>query len=155
MKTQKLSRHVSVLALAAALFVPAIADAHVSIWPRESRAGTSERYTVRVPTEGKVATVAAEMDVPAGVVVSLVHVPQGWKQNIKRENDRIVSISWEMNIPPGEFMEFSFLARNPREGAEIVWTLRQKFADGTVSDWTKGERGTFPTAVVKLMPAPQ
>lgn len=152
MKCASFSRSLSVAAAALALLAPAFADAHVSIWPRESRAGASERYTVRVPTEGNVATVGAELEVPAGVVVTRVLSPQGWKQTVRREKDRIVGISWEANIPPGEFMEFVFLARNPVEGAEIVWTLRQKFADGTVSDWTKGERGTYPTAAVKLLP---
>jgi uncharacterized protein YcnI len=136
----------------AAMFAPMLAQAHVSIWPRESRHGATERYTVRVPTEGKVATTGAELEVPPGVIVEVLSVPNGWKQSVRREKDRIVAISWEMNIPPGEFMEFGFVARNPREGTEMTWTLRQKFADGTMSDWTKSERGTFPTAVVKLVP---
>ena len=37
-----------------AVLVPVVAHAHVSVWPRESSAGATERYTVRVPTEGKV-----------------------------------------------------------------------------------------------------
>jgi hypothetical protein len=59
-----------------------------------------------------------------------------------------------MTIKPGEFAEFSFVARNPREGDQIVWTLRQRFADGTVQDFTKGPNGIRPTAVVKLAPRP-
>lgn len=152
MLSTKVSRRFHAAVLGTALLLPSLADAHVSIWPRESSAGISERYTIRVPTEGNVATVGAEVEVPEGVVVTRLQVPAGWKHTIKREKDRIVSISYEMSIPPAEFMEISFFARNPREGSEIVWTLRQKFADGTVSDWTKSERGTFPTAVVKLNP---
>ena len=59
-----------------------------------------------------------------------------------------------MNIPPQEFAEFAFVARNPREGSEIVWTLRQRFADGTVSDWTKGPNGIRPTSKTTLKPRP-
>jgi hypothetical protein len=60
-----------------------------------------------------------------------------------------------MNIPPGEFAEFAFIARNPRDKSELVWTLRQRFADGTVSDWTKGPNGAVrPTAMTKLSPRP-
>ena len=46
------------------LLVPMVADAHVSISPRESTAGATEKYVVRIPTEGKVATVAADLEVP-------------------------------------------------------------------------------------------
>lgn len=41
--------------------------AHVTVAARESRPGASERYTVRVPTEGKVSTVEVELEVPEGV----------------------------------------------------------------------------------------
>ena len=60
-----------------------------------------------------------------------------------------------MDVKPGEFVEFSFVARNPRDKTQLVWTLRQKFADGTVSDWTKGPNGTRPTAVTTLAPRKQ
>ena len=135
-----------------AVLVPVVAHAHVSVWPRESSAGATEKYTVRVPTEGKVTTTAAELEVPAGVVVEVVAMPRGWKHEIKRQGDRIVGITWTMDVPPGEFVEFAFVARNPRDKNEIVWTLRQRFADGTVTDWTKGPTGTRPTAVTKLAP---
>jgi uncharacterized protein YcnI len=138
--------------VALAFLVPAVAQAHVSIWPRDSSAGATEKYTVRVPTEGKVATTAAELEVPAGVVVEVVAMPRGWKHEIKRQGDRIVGITWTMDVPPGEFVEFAFVARNPRDKAEIVWTLRQRFADGTVTDWTNGPTGLRPTAVTKLAP---
>jgi uncharacterized protein YcnI len=135
-----------------AVIVPGVAQAHVSIWPRESMQGATERYTVRVPTEGKVTTVAAELEVPAGVVVEVVAMPRGWKHDVKRQGDRIVAITWTMDVPPGEFVEFGFVARNPREGTQIVWTLRQRFADGTVTDWTKGPQGLRPTAITRLAP---
>ena len=132
--------------------IPAVVEAHVSIWPRESMQGATERYTVRVPTEGKVTTIGADLEVPAGVVVEVVSMPMGWTYEVKRQGDRIVGISWKMDIKPGEFAEFGFVARNPREGSQLVWTLRQRFADGTVADWTKGPTGIRPTAVTKLAP---
>jgi len=125
------------------------------VWPRESRAGVSEKYTVRVPTEGKVATTKAELRVPEGVAIGLVGAAGNWKQDIIRENNRIVGITWHVNIQPGEFMEFVFLARNPRDKTEIVWTLKQTYADGTTEDWTKAADGSIrPTATIKLTGAP-
>ena len=128
------------------------AQAHITIAPTQSTAGATEKYVMRVPTEGKVATVAAELEVPDGVIVETVSMPQGWKYDVKRQADRITAITWTMTIPPGEFVEFAFVARNPRDKTELVWTLRQRFADGTVSDWTKGPNGIRRTAVTRLAP---
>jgi uncharacterized protein YcnI len=131
------------------------AQAHITIAPNQSMQGATEKYVLRVPTESKVATVAAELDVPEGVIVEAVAVPNGWKHELKRDaNGRIVGIVWTMTIPPGEFAEFSFVARNPRDKTEVVWGLRQRFADGKVEDFTKGPNGIRPTAITKLAPRP-
>ena len=139
---------------AAVMIIAAVVDAHVSISPSQSTQGATEKYTVRVPTEGTVATVGAELDVPDGVVVETVSVPAGWKYELKRNADkRIIGIVWTMTIPPGEFAEFSFVARNPRDQVQLVWGLRQRLADGKVEDFTKTAAGAVrPTAVTKLAP---
>jgi uncharacterized protein YcnI len=144
--------HPVVLSAVFAVLIPAAAFGHVSIWPRQSAAGATEKYVVRVPTEGNVATTGAELEVPEGVIVETLAMPVGWTYELKRQNDRIVAISWKMDIKPGEFAEFAFVARNPRDQTQLVWTLRQRFADGTVSDWTKGPNGVRPTAIVRLTP---
>ena len=141
-------------AAAIVLLLPSIALAHVSITPRQSTHGATERYTVRIPTEGQVATTAAEIEIPEGVLVETLQAPAGWTHEVKRQDDRIVAITWQANVAPGEFIEVGFVARNPRRGTQIVWTLRQRFADGTVTDWTVGPAGTRPTAVTRLSPAP-
>lgn len=137
------------------LLFPMAVQAHVSITPRESTHGATERYTVRIPTEGKVATTGADIEIPEGVIVEVLQAPSGWKHEIKRKDDRIVAISWQADVAPGEFIEVGFVARNPRQGAQIVWTLRQRFADGTVTDWTVGPTGTRPTAVTRLVALPR
>jgi uncharacterized protein YcnI len=48
-----------------ALFLYAVAEAHVRITPAESKADTTETYSARVPTEGKVTTVSVQLDVPS------------------------------------------------------------------------------------------
>jgi len=143
-----------VAAVVAVLLAPGILSAHVSITPRASTHGATERYLVRIPSEGKVATVAAEMDVPEGVIIETLQSPAGWKHRVTRTDDRIAAIVWEVNVPPGEYVEVGFVARNPRQGTRIVWTLRQRFADGTVTDWTVDPKGqTRPTAVTRLTAA--
>lgn len=126
------------------------AQAHVTIWPRESAAGGFEKYTVRAPTEGKIATTEVELGVADGVTIVAIGTPLAWKYETRREGDRIVAVVWKMSIAPGEFAEFSFMARNPSVPGKAVWRLRQKFADGTVSDFTDGPKGIYPSATVSL-----
>jgi len=132
----------------------AVAHAHVTVWPRESRAGSSEKYTVRVPTEGKVSTTAVRLEVPAGVTLVAVQAPSGWTHELERDGDRIVAVSWTMEIRPGEFAEFSFLARNPREADQIAWKVEQRYADGTSSHWAGPAGDRQPAPVTTLLPAP-
>ena len=144
-----------VIVAAAVLLTPMTGYAHVSITPRQSTAGATEKYTIRIPTEGKVATVGADIEFPAGVIVETIQAPAGWKYELKRQDDRISAMAIQADVKPGEFIEVAFVARNPRTGARIVWTLRQRFADGTSTDWTTGPNGAVrPTAVTDLAPRP-
>ena len=108
-------------------------QAHVTVWPRQSTAGTSERYTIRVPTEGQVTTTAVELEVPADVTITGVLAGSGFTYDARREGDRIVAIMWKQDIKAGEVGEFVFFARNP-QAAQIAWKARQRFADGTSAD---------------------
>jgi len=128
------------------------AEAHTTISPRQSTAGAMERYTVRVPAENQTMAKGADVGIPEGVMVQTVATPAGWTYDLKRQNGRIVSITFHMDIKPGEFAEFSFMARNPQNQGELVWKLREFFADGKITDFTNGPDGIYPTAVVKLAP---
>lgn len=130
--------------------VPALLGAHVTIWPRESAPGISERYTVRVPTEGKVATTSVRLVVPADVTVTSVLAMPGVAADIAREGNRIMAVTWKFEVPPGQFAEFVFMARNPKQGSEIVWKVHQHYSDGTQSDWT-GPPSKGPSPVTKLV----
>ena len=125
--------------------------AHVTVAPRESRPGISERYTVRVPTEGKVATVEVELEIPEGITIS-PQASTGWTHTLKRTGDRATSIVWTTDIKPGEFAEFGFIGRNPKTGESIVWKAHQRYADGTASHWV-GEAGTRSPAPITTLAA--
>ncbi len=122
----------ALLVLSAAVVVLA----HVTISPGESKLGASERYTVHVPTEGQVSTVGVDLDVPEGVTISGVQAVGGWTSEIRREGPRVMGISWKLDIPPAQFADLVFTARNPAQGTQIAWKVRQRFADGTNRDWT-------------------
>jgi uncharacterized protein YcnI len=137
-------------ALVILVAAPVVLGAHVTIWPRESTPGISERYTVRVPTERKVATTSVRLEVPTEVTVTYVLALPGVATDIAREGNRITSVTWKFDVPPGQFAEFVFLARNPKQGTEIIWKVHQHYADGTQSDWT-GPPSKGPAPVTKLV----
>ena len=126
--------------------------AHVTVVPRESRGGATERYTVRVPTEGQVATTAVTLDVPAGVTVTEVVQGSGYAVDVRREGGRIVAITWKQEIPPAARAEFVFVATNPASG-QIIWKARQQFADGTAADWFGPAGDRRPASVTTITPA--
>lgn len=136
-----------------AMAASTVLEAHVTVWPRETRAGAGERYTVRVPTEGKTATTSIELEVPPGVTVTGVLVPNGYSYEVKREGERIVSITWKQEIKPGEYGEYVFFARNPKDGDQIAWKVKQRLADGTSADWVGPAGDRRPASVTKLGPA--
>ena len=132
------------------MFVASNASAHVSVRPRESKPGTTEKYTVRVPTEGKVATTSVVLDVPQGVTIDSVEPIEGVTSDLKREGDRVVSITWNVTIQPGDSKEFVFVAKNPGDALEIAWKAHQRYADGTSSEWVGAAGTRQPAPVTKL-----
>ena len=126
-------------------------DAHVTVAPRQSQAGTEQRYTVRVPTEGQVTTTSVELEVPAGVAIVEVVNGDGYTFATRVEQERVVAITWTRDILPRQTAEFVFVARNP-DGAQIVWKARQRFADGTSADWVGVEGDRRPASITTLTP---
>ena len=88
-----MKRHL--LAAVILLTVPSLALAHVSVRPRESKAGAEERYTVRVPTEGAVATTHVVLEIPAGLTVLEVAPHDGAGIETTKQGDRITAITWK------------------------------------------------------------
>ena len=131
------------------LGMPALAVAHVSVRPRESKPNVEERYTVRVPTEGAVATTHVILEIPAGVTVLEVLSHEGATFETVKQGDRITAITWKKEIAPKASAEFVFRARNPESG-DIVWKAHQHFSDGTVADWVGVAGEKRPASVTKL-----
>ena len=133
----------------ALLAVGTVAQAHVTVSPEQSAGGAVQRYTIQVPTEGKVTTVAVDLDVPPDVTINGIFVNGAYTYETRREGDRITGITWKLEIKPGEVAEFSFYAKNPATG-QIAWKAHQHFADGSAADWTGVEGDRRPAAVTKL-----
>lgn len=147
-------RNRTIAATFALALVATAAQAHVTIRPRESNAGATETYTVRVPTEGKVATASVELEIPDDVtVVSVEGTPE--TREVKRRGNRVVTITWNVMIPPGDSREFTFVAKNPSTASEVAWRVHQRYADGTSADWTEPAGSRRPGPVTKLIAAGQ
>ncbi|MCI3130911.1 DUF1775 domain-containing protein [Phenylobacterium aquaticum] len=122
------------LALPLAL-LPGMAQAHVTVSPGESTPGKAETYTFNVPTEGKSPTTAVELDVPPEMTIISVRGPESG-YTLTKSADRIVGITWRVNIPPGGGQQLVLVARNPTEPSfGVQWKVHQRFADGTSADW--------------------
>lgn len=126
--------------------------AHVRVTPAESRAGATQSYTARVPTEGKVATTSVQVDIPEGVRVVSATASPGTRYDFTHDGDRVVAIVWTVDIQPGTAAELSFVVQNPVTGSDITWKAHQRYADGTSSEWVGpvGSRG--PAPVTRLLP---
>jgi uncharacterized protein YcnI len=128
-----------------------VLDAHVVVTPRESTAGAEQIYTVRVPAEGTVSSTSIELEIPEGMHVMQVAAGDGYTFDVKKDGNRIVSITWRREIKPKEFALFTFTAHNPQPGA-MQWKAHQTFADGSMRHWI-GERGTKePASVTTIVP---
>ncbi len=132
------------------LFVATAVQAHVTVRPRESKIGAAERYTVRIPTEGKVATISVELEIPQGVTIDSVEPADGVESEMKREGGRVVSVTWTVTIDPGQNRELVFIAKNPSDATEIAWKAHQHYADGTSADWVEPAGSRRPAPVTKL-----
>ncbi|NGQ93613.1 YcnI family protein [Brevibacillus sp. SYP-B805] len=152
----KWNKWISTLAVAGTVLAFAgTASAHVTVWPKETKASAYERYTIRVPVEKESNTVKVRLEFPEGVKVGTVLPVPGWTYAWENDADgRFKAITWtatDGGIKPHEFMEFGLSAKNPGEPGTLSWKAYQTYADGTVVEWTgaDGSDTPAPTVVVK------
>lgn len=125
------------LAVLIALTIPAAALAHAVVFPRTSTPGAYEKYVLRVPNERDVPTTRVELHFPAGLrVVSFGDVP-GWKLEVLRDTaQRITGAVWTGVLPKERFVEFPFVAVNPKDSTSLAWPTYQTYEGGERVEWT-------------------
>ncbi len=135
--------------------LPSVARAHVTVWPRSASYGAYERYVVRVPNEKDVATTRVEIRFPAEVRISSFLDVAGWKLEVLTDSaGKITGAVWTGNLPPKRFVEFPFVAVNPKEGARVVWPAFQTYEGNQVVEWTGPEGSKTPASVTTLSARP-
>src|SRR5438093_9338770 len=104
---------VLLLILVAMLIAASVSLAHVTILPREGKAGVTEEFTMRVPNETKVDMVAFEVTFPTNLNVTYTQPKPGWKVELKQDDKgKLLGAIWTGGaIGAKEYMEFKVLGR--------------------------------------------
>ncbi|MEC2314020.1 YcnI family copper-binding membrane protein [Bacillus velezensis] len=131
----------------------ATASAHVSVKPAESAAGSWETYTMKVPVEKNQLTTKVVLKMPAGVEFQQYQPIPGWKTSVSKHDDKAVSVTWEAKdggIQPGQFQQFTFVAKNPEKSGDAAWDAYQYYKDGSIVEWTGDEKADTPHSITKI-----
>jgi uncharacterized protein YcnI len=153
MSAKSMLRATAVVAVLATII--GTAYAHVTVQPKQSAPGATEKYAMRVPTEKFVPTVSIEVEFPAALDVMSFESKAGWKMEAKKSSsDRLVGVVLTGVIPTGESTIFNFTARNPNTEGKLAWKVIQIYQDGTKSEWTGAEGSRSPSPVVEIKKAP-
>jgi uncharacterized protein YcnI len=147
-----------VLAMLCILVAPSLVFAHAVVFPKTSAPGAYERYVLRVPNERDVSTIKVEIKFPDGVrVVSFGDVP-GWKLQVLADStQRVTGAVWTGVLPKERFVEFPFIAVNPKDSTSLTWPTYQTYEGGERVEWTGPDSSFTPvssTRIVDPTPAP-
>ena len=137
-----------------ATLTPAIAFAHSVVYPKKSTAGAYERYVLRVPNEKNVATTRVEIRFPEGLRITDFQEVPGWTLQVLTDSaKRIVGAVWTGNLPPQRFVEFAFMAANPKTATSLVWPVYQTYEGMPRVEWTGPKGSKTPASVTEISPA--
>ncbi|ASS74855.1 hypothetical protein CIG75_07600 [Tumebacillus algifaecis] len=151
---------IAVIATAALTLFAGTASAHVTVWPKETKTGAYEKYTVRVPVEKEINTVKVRVEFPTGMKVSTVKPIPNWSYEFEKDSEGVnKAITWtapsDSGIKQHEFTEFEFVGANPKEVGEgtLVFKAFQTYADNSVVEWTGAPDSNTPASVTTLTAA--
>jgi periplasmic copper chaperone A len=147
------------LALAAALLVPATAQAHVTLQPSTAAAGGYTRLDVRVPNErDDASTRQVELQFPEGFESASYAPVPGWTAEVVMDGQRVNTITWtaddeEDAIPPGAFQDFGLSLRIPEQEGPLTFKALQTYTGGEVVRWIGAEDSDNPAPIVTVTEA--
>lgn len=90
---------------------------------------------------------------PAGVEFQQYQPIPGWKTSVSKHDDKAVSVTWEAKdggIQPGQFQQFTFVAKNPEKSGDAAWDAYQYYKDGSIVEWTGDEKADTPHSITKI-----
>jgi len=137
----------TLLIVAGILVAPSILFAHAVVFPKTSTPGAYEKYVLRVPNERDVPTLKVELHFPQGLrVVSFGDVP-GWKLQVLTDSaQRVMGAVWTGILPKERFVEFPFVAVNPKDSTSLSWPTYQTYEGGERVEWTGPDSSKTPVS---------
>jgi periplasmic copper chaperone A len=161
-----------VAVLIAALAIPALAAAHVTLQPEEVPAGGFNRFDVRVPNErDDAATEKVEVEMPDGFVFASYEPVPGWTVDVAFEkldepieafgeeiDEQVNTITWTADDPnaaiqPGQFRDFGLSVGIPdsaQPGDTLTFKAIQTYDNGEVVRWIGAPDADEPAPTVAI-----
>lgn len=134
---------------------PAVALAHAVVYPRTSTPGAYEKYILRVPNERDVPTIRVELRFPRGLRVVSFGDVAGWRLEIVRDTaQNVTGAVWTGVLPKERFVEFPFIAVNPKEDTALSWPTYQTYEGGERVEWTSPDSAAKTPASSTVIEAP-
>lgn len=132
-----------------------IASAHVTVVPKTSMTGAWETYTLKVPVEKEIPTTKVTIKVPTGVEIMSYQPVPGWKYSEEKDGaGKVTSFTFEATgegILPGQFQQYTFVAKNPDKATKAAWDAFQYYKDGSVVEWTGDEGADTPHSITDII----
>jgi uncharacterized protein YcnI len=136
------------------------AGAHATIGPSVVQVGSSNAYTLMVPTEEEgLTTTEVTMEVPDGFNMGGFEAIPGVKRTVESEGsgeDTVVhSVTWTgLKVPLGDsaFLRFSGYVSDDKEH-NFTFKVHQTYSDGKVVDWVAGPEADEPAPTISMVKA--
>jgi uncharacterized protein YcnI len=154
----------------AALALPAVAQAHVTLQPNEAAAGGFTRLDVRVPNErDNASTTKVVLQLPDGFAEASYEPVPGWTVKVKKAKlaepiktddgevtEGVKEITWsnKEGIPPGAFQDFGLSVQVPgKAGDTLTFKALQTYSNGEIVRWIGPEDSDNPAPTVAVTAA--
>jgi uncharacterized protein YcnI len=142
-------KKISAIAGLCSLFAAGIASAHVAVRPDKAGVGAYTTFTVSVPSEKALDTVAVALTMPDGLNAVTPTVKPGWTVTRKTETrngaEVVTAITWTAGkIPPHMRDDFTFSAQVPAAETKLLWKAYQTYSDGSLVAWDLGPNDPQP-----------
>jgi len=114
--------------------------AHVTVKPAQVGAAAFQTFTIGVPNEKDIPTVALRLVIPDGLHHVSPNVKPGWNVTVKKTGDgedaMVTEINWTGgSIPSGQRDDFLFSAQVPATETKLQWKAYQTYQGGQIVSW--------------------
>lgn len=131
----------AVASMLALSFIPAYA--HVIVHPNQVGIAATQEFTITMPNEKHIPTVALRLLIPKGVIEVLPNETPNWNVSEKIKNNNVTEIDWTNgNLPVGQRVDFLFQAQVPPTPTTLDWKTYQTYSDGEVVSWDQSPQPT-------------